>query len=65
MVVEAHRHCAICGKPIPLTESFCSDKCQEQYQLKQKQVAKQRKILFGIVIVFVLIYVVMVFLKSF
>ena len=37
MVVEAHKHCAICGKPIPLSESFCSDQCQESFQLRQKQ----------------------------
>ncbi|MGN1322052.1 MAG: DUF2116 family Zn-ribbon domain-containing protein [Methanosphaera sp.] len=61
MVVEAHRHCAICGKPIPMTESFCSDKCQEQYQLKQQQVAKQRKILYVVVILFIIVWAVMVF----
>lgn len=60
MTVENHRHCAICGKPIPISESFCSDNCQEQYQLKQQQVAKQRKILYGIVAIFIIVYVVMV-----
>ncbi len=63
MVVEAHRHCAICGKPIPMSESFCSDKCQEQYSLKQKQVSKQRKILYAIVALFIIVYVVMVLFK--
>ena len=42
-------------------ESFCSDKCQEQYQLKQQQVAKQRKILYGVVILFIIVWAVMVF----
>lgn len=63
MAVEAHRHCAICGKPIPLSESFCSDQCQETYQLKQKQVNKQRKLLFALVAVFVIVYIIFVFLK--
>lgn len=63
MAVEAHRHCAICGKPIPLSESFCSDQCQEAYQIKQKQVAKQRKILFALVAIFIIIYFVFVFIK--
>lgn len=62
MAVEAHRHCAICGRPIPMDESFCSDKCQEQYQMKQKQVAKQRRILYGIIALFVIIWFVMVVL---
>ena len=63
MAVEAHRHCAICGRPIPMDESFCSDKCQEQYQMKQKQVAKNRKILYGVVALFVIIWIVMIFFK--
>ncbi len=57
MAVEAHRHCAICGKPIPMDESFCSDQCQEAYQLKQKQVSKQRKMLLALAVIFILVYV--------
>ncbi len=63
MVVEAHRHCAICGKPIPISESFCSDQCQEQYQLKQQQVAKQRKILYALIAIFVIVWLAFTFLK--
>ena len=63
MVVEAHRHCAICGKPIPLSESFCSDQCQEQFQLRQKQVAKQRKIIYVLIGVFILAYLAFMFLR--
>ena len=63
MVVEAHRHCAICGKPIPMSESFCSDQCQEQFQLRQKQVGKQRKILYGVIAVFIILYLAFMFLK--
>jgi predicted nucleic acid-binding Zn ribbon protein len=63
MVVEAHKHCAICGKPIPMSESFCSDQCQEAYQLRQKQVGKQRKMLYILVAIFVIIYLAFMFLK--
>ncbi len=63
MVVEAHRHCAICGKPIPMSESFCSDQCQEQFQLRQKQVGKQRKILYAVVAIFIILYLAFMFLK--
>ncbi|MCI5867478.1 MAG: DUF2116 family Zn-ribbon domain-containing protein [Methanosphaera sp.] len=59
MAVEAHKHCAICGQPIPLSESFCSDKCEEQYRARQKQMAKQRKILYAVIAIFVVIYLVM------
>lgn len=63
MVVEAHRHCAICGRPIPMSESFCSDKCQQQYELKKQQVAKQRRILYAVVLLFIVIWAFMVFVK--
>lgn len=63
MVVEAHRHCAICGKPIPMSESFCSDQCQETFQLKQQQVAKQRKILYALIAVFVIAWMAFMFLR--
>lgn len=63
MTVEAHRHCAICGKPIPMDESFCSDKCEDQYREKQKAMMKQRRILLLVIAVFVIIWLVMTILK--
>lgn len=63
MAVEAHRHCAICGKPIPMSESFCSDQCQEAFQLKQQQIAKQRKILYALIAVFVIAWMAFMFLR--
>lgn len=63
MVVEAHRHCAICGKPIPMSESFCSDQCQEQFQLRQKQAAKQRRMLYIVIAIFVIVYLAFMYLK--
>lgn len=64
MVVEAHKHCAICGKPIPMSESFCSDQCQEQFKLRQKQIGKQRKMLYGIVAIFVLVWIFFMFFRK-
>ncbi|MBR0472851.1 MAG: DUF2116 family Zn-ribbon domain-containing protein [Methanosphaera sp.] len=64
MVVEAHRHCAICGKPIPMSESFCSDQCQEQFQLRQQQVAKQRKIMYAVFAVVIIVWIAFMFLRK-
>ena len=64
MVIEAHKHCAICGKPIPLSESFCSDQCQEAFQLRQKQVNKQRKMLYIVIALFVIVWLFFMFLKK-
>lgn len=63
MVVEAHRHCAICGKPIPMSESFCSDQCQEQFQLRQKQVKKQRNMLYVVIAIFVIVWLAFMYLR--
>lgn len=64
MVIEAHKHCAICGKPIPLSESFCSDQCQESFQLRQKQVNKQRKMLYAVIALFIIVWLAFMFLKK-
>ncbi|MBQ6220613.1 MAG: DUF2116 family Zn-ribbon domain-containing protein [Methanosphaera sp.] len=63
MVVEAHRHCAICGKPIPMSESFCSDQCQEKFQIKQKQVVKQKRILYAVIAIFVIVWIAFMYLR--
>lgn len=39
--VAQHTHCKICGKAIPLTETFCSEECKEKYQT----MVKKRKML--------------------
>jgi predicted nucleic acid-binding Zn ribbon protein len=39
--VAQHTHCKICGKAIPLTETFCSEECKEKYQA----MVKKRKML--------------------
>jgi len=39
--VAQHTHCRICGKAIPITETFCSDECKQKYQT----MAKRRKML--------------------
>ncbi|MFO7991189.1 MAG: DUF2116 family Zn-ribbon domain-containing protein [Thermoplasmata archaeon] len=30
--MEPHKHCQVCGKPIPLEETLCSEKCRQEYQ---------------------------------
>ncbi len=61
MAVEAHKHCPICGTPIPLSETFCSDKCQGVFQENQARVSRQRRILYILVIIFIVIWAYMIF----
>ncbi len=64
MAVEAHKHCPMCGKPMPLSETFCSDQCQQQYTVKQKQVQKQRRILYIVIAAFIIIWLFVMFFKK-
>ena len=44
MAVEPHKHCPICGTPIPLNELVCSPDCQKVWDQKlAKEVTKTTK----------------------
>ncbi|HEC94830.1 MAG TPA: DUF2116 family Zn-ribbon domain-containing protein [Thermoplasmatales archaeon] len=30
--ISQHRHCQMCGKAVPLEETFCSEECKQNYQ---------------------------------
>ena len=34
MAVEPHKHCPICGTPIPLNELVCSPDCQKVWDAR-------------------------------
>jgi predicted nucleic acid-binding Zn ribbon protein len=50
----------VCGKPIPLSENFCSPACENIFAERQKKVVKTRKFLYGIFIIFILIWLFVV-----
>ena len=37
MAVEPHKHCPICGTPIPLNELVCSPDCQKVWDARLNQ----------------------------
>ena len=41
MAVEPHKHCPICGTPIPLNELVCSPDCQTVWD---QRINQQKKI---------------------
>ena len=43
-MTDQHKHCPMCSKPIPLSEKFCSPKCEQIYMENQRKVAKSAKI---------------------
>jgi len=57
-MTDQHKHCPICQKPIPLSEKFCSSKCEQIYMENQRKIAKSRKMLY---IAFAAFIVVLIF----
>ena len=59
MAVEPHKHCPICGTPIPLNEPDC----QKVWDQRLNQQKKSRYMLTGVIILFLAIWAVMTFMK--
>ena len=45
------------SKPIPLSEKFCSPKCEQIYRENQNKVAKTRKMLYVLFAAFIIIWI--------
>ncbi len=63
MAVEPHKHCPICGTPIPLNELVCSSDCQKVWDQRLNQARRSRIILVIVIVIFLAIWAVMNFMK--
>ena len=63
MAVEPHKHCPICGTPIPLDELVCSPDCQKVWDARLSQQKRSRLILFAVIAIFLIIWAIMTFVK--
>ena len=45
MSVEPHKHCPVCGTPIPMDEKTCSPDCDLIITQQQKQIKRNQKIM--------------------
>ena len=63
MAVESHKHCPICGTPIPLDELVCSPDCQKVWDQRLTQTRKSRITLFVVILIFLAVWAVLTFLK--
>jgi len=59
--MERHRHCLNCGISIPPEETFCSEKCKDEYIKKRKKMLRAQ---LGSLFVIFLIMAILVGLKS-
>ncbi|MCQ2738339.1 MAG: DUF2116 family Zn-ribbon domain-containing protein [archaeon] len=64
MAVDPHKHCPVCGTPIPLDEKVCSPDCEKVLVLKQKQMKKSRITLFVVIVIFILVWAYLTFFKT-
>ena len=63
MSVEPHKHCPICGTPIPLNELVCSSDCQKVWDARLKQRKRSQLILYVVIAIFLIIWAVLTFVK--
>ncbi len=54
--IPPHSHCQICGKAIPVSETYCSEGCKQKYA----SMMKRRKLL--VYAMYALIAVILVFI---
>ncbi|WP_295723105.1 DUF2116 family Zn-ribbon domain-containing protein [uncultured Methanobrevibacter sp.] len=57
MSVEQHKHCPVCGTPIPMSEKTCSPDCELVITQQQKQIKRNQKIMYLLVAVFIIVWV--------
>jgi len=54
--MERHRHCLNCGISIPPDETFCSERCKDEYISKRKRAIRiQLMVLFVIFVVLLIL----------
>ncbi|MDI9437223.1 MAG: DUF2116 family Zn-ribbon domain-containing protein [Euryarchaeota archaeon] len=56
-MTDQHKHCPICGTPMPMNEKFCSPKCEQIYNVNQNKVKKTRRILYVAFAAFILVWI--------
>lgn len=59
-MTKPHRHCNVCGSPIPLEERTCSEKCEKILIDSQKRVRKTRIFVYVILGLVILVWLFLV-----
>ncbi|MDD5959568.1 MAG: DUF2116 family Zn-ribbon domain-containing protein [Methanobrevibacter wolinii] len=63
MAVEPHKHCPVCGTPIPLSERACSPDCEKVIRQREKQMNRNQKLVTVLLIIFILVWAYFVIIK--
>jgi len=54
--VPPHSHCQICGKAIPVTETFCSEECKQKYNNMMKKRKLMVYAMYALIAVIVILF---------
>lgn len=55
-LASSHKHCPVCGKPIALSETFCSTECEATVTKQRSSQRRMNWIFIGILVVFMLVW---------
>lgn len=54
--IPPHSHCQICGKAIPVSETFCSEECKEKYNGMMKKRKLMVYAMYALIAVIVILF---------
>ncbi|MBS3749472.1 MAG: DUF2116 family Zn-ribbon domain-containing protein [Candidatus Thermoplasmatota archaeon] len=54
--IPPHSHCQICGKAIPVSETFCSEECKEKYNNMMKKRKLMVYAMYALIAVIVILF---------
>lgn len=60
-MTNPHKHCPMCGTPIPMEEKFCSPKCEQIFTERQGKITKTRRIMYIAFAALIIIYFLFAF----
>lgn len=60
--LSPHKHCIVCGKAIQEGQEFCSARCRQSYERKEKRYRTTTRISYILFIILLLIFM-LTFLK--
>lgn len=60
-MVDQHKHCPVCGTPIPMNERYCSPNCEKLVAERQQKIMRTRRIMYIGFAALIIIYLVYVF----
>jgi predicted nucleic acid-binding Zn ribbon protein len=63
-MIEDHKHCIVCGKPVEMDKFVCSPSCEDILKQQQKRMARSRTIMMVLLIVVFIVIMVISSLRS-